>query len=815
MSDEATVTVAVIADLERFRTQMQQAGREARSAFSKVTAPDMSGASKSMQKASEEVRRSADAMADAVEGSAERASSAMMGIQAPKGLEAPEMGDIRIPDVEVPDLGAVEAPRVQGIEVPEVRMPELPPMPEEGRGFTAADFQAPEVSIPGIHVPDVEVPEVDLPDMGTIEAPRMEPIEAPPIEMPETEAPRLGIEAPDMSAVKETADEAMGSVGRVGNGIGGALGKATDEVGRLSSVFRGIPGPIGKAAGQIGKMGASLANAGALGRLAIGGVAGMIGGVLAKKIFDVSKQFGSMFDPVANEKATAKLNLSIRKLKTSIGALLEPLYEIMTEVLGGIADGLTSVVKGLMTAVGYVQGLLGLHRSINQTVEATADAEEEAAESTLGTSSWDLLNNVDIGDQGDLATSQAISEAMADAYESGQAMRESLGGFMTEFPARLRSGIAGAWDRVRAVGSDVLDTLGDLGGRTWAAMESAGAAAWAVLTDTASSVASVMEAAWDALAGKASGIADAASSAWAGLTEAASSASSVLTASWDTASEVLAGAASSASDVLASAWETIADTLRDAASSARGIIGDIASSVRDGLAGMGSEVWDGLGDVADTLEGRIAGNMELIKGFFQDYIVGPVKGALSGVWEGLGDIPGTIADTLGRVASALADAVKKNVVAPVKSAVSGVWNGLTDGIRSALNSLIDALNSVIRAYNDTIGRLSFDFELFGSHIKGGAQKIDTIPRLASGTVAEPNNPYLAIIGDNRREEEVVSPLSTIRRAVKEAISEMAPRQTATEARVPAEITIKLDGKTLARAMYDDLMAETRRRGRSV
>lgn len=810
MSDEATVTVAVIADLERFRAQMQQAGREARSAFSKLSAPDMSGASKSMQKASEEVRRSAGAMADAVEGSAERASSAMMGIQAPQGLEAPEMGDIRIPDVEVPDLGAVEAPRVQGIEVPEVRMPELPPMPEGGMGFTAADFQVPEVSIPDIHVPDVEVPVADLPDMGTIEAPRMEPIEVPPIGMPETEAPKMGIEAPDMSAVKEAADGAMDSVG---NGLGGAFKKATDEVGRLSSVFRGIPGPIGKAAGQIGKMGASLANAGALGRLAIGGVVGMIGGVLAKKIFDVSKQFGSMFDPVANEKATARLNLSIRKLKTSIGALLEPLYEIMTEVLGGIADGLTSVIKGLMTAVGYVQGLLGLHRSINQTVEATADAEEEAAESTLGTSSWDLLNNVDIGDQGDLATSQAISEAMADAYESGQAMRDSLGGFVTEFPARLRSGIAGAWDRVRAVGSDVLDALGDLGGRTWATMESAGASAWAVLTDTASSVASVMGAAWDALAGKASGIADAASSAWAGLTEAASSASSVLTASWDAASEVLARAASSASDVLASAWGTIGDTLRDAASSARGIIGDIASSVRDGLSGMGSEVWDGLGDVADTLEGRIAGNAELIRGFFQSYVVGPVKGALSGAWEGLGDIPGTIADTLGRVASALTDAVRRNVVAPVKSAVSGVWNGLTDGIRSALNALIDALNSVIRAYNDTIGRLSFDFELFGSHIKGGAQRIDTIPRLASGTVAEPNNPYLAIIGDNRREEEVVSPLSTIRRAVREAISEMAPRQTATEARVPAEITIKLDGKTLARTMYDDLMAETRRRGR--
>ena len=47
-----------------------------------------------------------------------------------------------------------------------------------------------------------------------------------------------------------------------------------------------------------------------------------------------------------------------------------------------------------------------------------------------------------------------------------------------------------------------------------------------------------------------------------------------------------------------------------------------------------------------------------------------------------------------------------------------------------------------------------------------------IPKLATGTVVPANyGNFLATLGDNKREPEVVSPLSTMKQAFKEAMSE--------------------------------------------
>jgi hypothetical protein len=47
-----------------------------------------------------------------------------------------------------------------------------------------------------------------------------------------------------------------------------------------------------------------------------------------------------------------------------------------------------------------------------------------------------------------------------------------------------------------------------------------------------------------------------------------------------------------------------------------------------------------------------------------------------------------------------------------------------------------------------------------------------IPKLATGTVVPANyGEFMAILGDNTRETEVVSPLSTMKQALKEALAE--------------------------------------------
>ena len=89
---------------------------------------------------------------------------------------------------------------------------------------------------------------------------------------------------------------------------------------------------------------------------------------------------------------------------------------------------------------------------------------------------------------------------------------------------------------------------------------------------------------------------------------------------------------------------------------------------------------------------------------------------------------------------------------------------------------------------------------------------------ANGEVFQPNKPVWRIFGDNQREVEVASPYSTIVQAVGDAMKSILPTMnagpSASDSR-PIEVTVNLDGRTMARAMYDPLESERRRRHGSV
>lgn len=118
----------------------------------------------------------------------------------------------------------------------------------------------------------------------------------------------------------------------------------------------------------------------------------------------------------------------------------------------------------------------------------------------------------------------------------------------------------------------------------------------------------------------------------------------------------------------------------------------------------------------------------------------------------------------------------------VQKILESVFEGIQKFIKNSVNGIIDVINGMIRGVtagiNGLIGLLnSLDFELpdwlpgdlggkrFGLHIP--TVSAPQIPRLATGTVVPPGKPFLAELGDNTREHEVVSPLSTIKQAIRE------------------------------------------------
>lgn len=147
----------------------------------------------------------------------------------------------------------------------------------------------------------------------------------------------------------------------------------------------------------------------------------------------------------------------------------------------------------------------------------------------------------------------------------------------------------------------------------------------------------------------------------------------------------------------------------------------------------------------------------------------------------------------------------------IKDIFGGVWDGIVGVLKGAVNTVIDMINAVLRAVAlgvnaiiDKINALSFTVPdwvqgIGGETIGFNFPKFDPpqIPKLARGAVLPANNPFLAVVGDQRRGTNVEAPLETITQAVIAALSQLGGAQELTASQ---PIEVKLDGQVLYRAM---------------
>lgn len=165
------------------------------------------------------------------------------------------------------------------------------------------------------------------------------------------------------------------------------------------------------------------------------------------------------------------------------------------------------------------------------------------------------------------------------------------------------------------------------------------------------------------------------------------------------------------------------------------------------------------------------------------------KSSTESAWGSIHSTLATKWEEIQSNATAKFTAIKDSIVAAwktLKSETSTIWNGIwgamksiintiLGGVESMVNGVINALNKMISALNN----LSFDIPDWIPGIGGESFGLDIptvskvhLPRLASGTVVPPRaGEFAAILGDNKRETEVVSPLSTMKQALMEALAE--------------------------------------------
>ena len=117
------------------------------------------------------------------------------------------------------------------------------------------------------------------------------------------------------------------------------------------------------------------------------------------------------------------------------------------------------------------------------------------------------------------------------------------------------------------------------------------------------------------------------------------------------------------------------------------------------------------------------------------------------------------------------------------------------GIAAGITAILVAINSATQRANQATQDLK----------RATASGMD-IPGFARGGVVPPNQPFLAVLGDNRKEPEVVSPYSTIKQAASDALSERGSSAGTGRG------DIYLDGKKVGRVLYSSIESERSRLG---
>lgn len=161
-----------------------------------------------------------------------------------------------------------------------------------------------------------------------------------------------------------------------------------------------------------------------------------------------------------------------------------------------------------------------------------------------------------------------------------------------------------------------------------------------------------------------------------------------------------------------------------------------------------------------------------------------IRGARRAQLE-MDDTLAILGQSVANVKTQLAEAFGPSVLELI-SAIADLLETLSPIINLILKNIItviDAVTLLIGLLADAVGWL---LDLLGLGGKGGDIEVTTsgsgsrtmadasaysIPAFASGGVIPPNNPFLAVLGDNRQEPEVVAPYSTIKQAARDAMAE--------------------------------------------
>lgn len=238
---------------------------------------------------------------------------------------------------------------------------------------------------------------------------------------------------------------------------------------------------------------------------------------------------------------------------------------------------------------------------------------------------------------------------------------------------------------------------------------------------------------------------------------------------WQGIKEIASGVWNLIKDVISGAWSAIKSIIKGAL----GIIKSVINTAWNAIKTATSTVWNA---IKKTLSGLWNALKTTVKTVFDT-----IKTKVVGVWDNIKDKTSQVWKSVTTFISTKVEAIKTAITDKfnaARDAVKSAFERIVDFIKKPINKAISIVNSAVGMINSAIGGIESAFSFgpwtiptpFGSKTIGfhaTFPRIGTIPYLASGAVIPPRSEFLAVLGDQKKGNNLEAPESLLRQIVRE------------------------------------------------
>ena len=277
---------------------------------------------------------------------------------------------------------------------------------------------------------------------------------------------------------------------------------------------------------------------------------------------------------------------------------------------------------------------------------------------------------------------------------------------------------------------------------------------------------------------------------------------------WQGIKEIANGAWSLIKDIITGAW----DVIKTATKGALSIIKSIINVTWNAIKAVTSTVWNA---IKKTLSGLWSALKTTAKTVFD-----AIKTKVTGVWDKIKDKTSRTWESVTTFVSNKVEAIKTAITDKfnaARDAVKSAFEGIVDFIKRPINQAISIVNNAVGMINNAIGGIESAFSFgpwevptpFGTKRIGfhaTFPRVGTIPYLASGAVIPPRSEFLAVLGDQKKGNNLETPESLLRQIVREESGKGQGNGNT------YNVTVNASGRKLLDIIIDEAELRRRRNG---